>query len=248
MVSRYLAQQGWDWVILDMQHGSFNFETAYECIHTIRTAGARPIARVSIGGFSDIQKVLDLGASGIIVPMVNSRNEAEKAAQAAKYPPLGSRSIGGDPWYHYGASYPERANEETLLLVQIEHINAVRAVDQILSVEGVDGCFMGQVDLALSMGLSHVNFRNNPDHQAAIRGTVEICRALGKLACYNAYSVAEAQERVRQGFACITLRSDVDLFMNTTQQLLADLRGHFVGEAQAEPSESSQATPQRRKA
>src|ERR1043166_7938802 len=119
MVSRHLAQEGWDWIVLDMQHGCFNFQTTYDCIHTIRSAGAKPIVRVPVGSFGEIQKVLDLGAMGVVVPMVNSRLDAEKAAQAAKYPPLGSRSIGGDVSYHYGSSYTERANQDTLLLVQI---------------------------------------------------------------------------------------------------------------------------------
>jgi len=224
MVSRYLAQQGWDWIILDMQHGCFDYEKAYECIHTIRTAGVRPVVRVSIGNYSEIQKVLDLGALGVVVPMVNSPEEAEQAAQAAKYPPLGSRSKGGDPWYHYGDNYTQSANRETLLLVQIEHVKAIRSVEQILSVKGVDGCFMGQVDLALSMGLAHVDFADNYEHKTAIQRTVDKCRSLNKLACYNAFSVAEAEERRRQGFQCITFRSDVDIFVEAGRRHLAELR------------------------
>src|ERR1700733_12818386 len=93
MISRFLAQMGWDWIILDLQHGSCNWETAYECIHIIRAAGARPLVRVGIGQTSDVQKALDLGAGGVIVPMVNSREESLRMAAAAKYPPLGERSI-----------------------------------------------------------------------------------------------------------------------------------------------------------
>jgi 2-keto-3-deoxy-L-rhamnonate aldolase RhmA len=223
-VSRYLAQQGWDWIILDMQHGSFDYESAYECIHTLRSAGAKPIVRVSVGNYSEIQKVLDLGALGVVVPMVNSRQEAKQAAEAAKYPPLGNRSKGGDLARHYGANYFDRANQETVLLVQIEHIQAVKSVEQILSLEGVDGCFMGQVDLALSMGLSPNNFASDPEHKAAIQKTVDQCRSLNKLAGYNAFSLEEAEERKEQGFRCITMRSDVDIFLEASEQLLGDLR------------------------
>src|ERR1700722_6746750 len=88
-ISRYLVQQGWDWLVLDMQHGSFDFQTAYECCHVIRQGGARPVVRVPVGNFSAIERVLDLGALGVVVPMVNSREEAEQAARAAKYPPQG---------------------------------------------------------------------------------------------------------------------------------------------------------------
>lgn len=86
-ISRYLAQQGWDWLILDMQHGRFDYSTSYECCHVARRSGSKPLVRVPIGDVSAIQRVLDLGASGVVVPMVNSREEAEQAAQAAKYPP-----------------------------------------------------------------------------------------------------------------------------------------------------------------
>lgn len=223
-VSRYLAQQGWDWIVLDMQHGPLNSETAYECIHTLRTAGAKPFVRVPVGSPSEIQKVLDLGALGVVVPMVNSSEEAQAAADAAKYPPLGRRSKGGDLAYHYGATYTEKANRDTVLLVQIEHIEAVKSVEQILAVEGVDGCMMGQVDLALSMGLGYRNFADNEDHRKAVQSTVDTCRKLGKLACYNAFSVAEAQERLKQGFRGITLRSDVDWLAETTGRLLEEVR------------------------
>jgi len=211
-ISRYLAQQGWDWLILDMQHGSFDYSTSYECCHVARRGGSKPLVRVPIGDFSAIQRVLDLGALGVVVPMVNSREEAEQAALAAKYPPLGARSRGGDAWYHLGPNYTEAANRTTVLLVQIEHIKAVAMAEKILAVEGVDGFLMGQVDLALSMGLSDTHFGDNREHQAAIQHTVEVCNSLGKLACYNAFSEAEAKERVRQGFRVITYQSDVDIF------------------------------------
>jgi 4-hydroxy-2-oxoheptanedioate aldolase len=226
-VSRYLAQQGWKWLVLDMQHGPMNYETAYECIHTLRAHGAKPYVRVSVDLPSEIQKILDLGAAGIVVPVVNSKEQAQAAAYAAKYPPLGGRSKGGDLAYHYGDGYTDRANRDTKLLVQIEHIDAVRSVEQILAVDGVDGCFMGQVDLALSMGLGHKNFKDNEEHRKGIQHSVDVCNKLGKLACYNAFSVAEAKERVQQGFRGITMRSDVDLLLGATGPLLTELQSNF---------------------
>jgi 4-hydroxy-2-oxoheptanedioate aldolase len=216
--------RGWDWLILDMQHGSFDFQTAYECCHVIRSGGSKPVVRVPVGGFSAVERALDIGAMGVVVPMVNSREEAEQAAKAAKYPPLGGRSRGGDSWFHHGDNYTEEANKKTLLLVQIEHVKAVARVEQILSVEGVDGFLMGQVDLALSMGLSDRNFSDNREHQAAIQHTVDICISLGKLACYNAFTDAEARERVNQGFRVITHRSDVDIFYDAGKARLDALR------------------------
>src|SRR5262245_44508642 len=217
MVSRYLAQMGWEFVILDMQHGCFNFQTAYECIHSIRTAGVEPWVRVSIGSCIEVQKMLDLGAQGIVVPMVNSLKQARELAQAAKYPPLGNRSIGGDFRYTYGDNYPDEANSFTKLLIQVEHINSVEVVEEIMALEGVDGCFVGPTDLALSMGLPRIGFENNPAHRSAIQRTVDACSSSKKLACCNCYSLDEAEEKSIQGYQYITLKSDADHFMAAIQ-------------------------------
>jgi 4-hydroxy-2-oxoheptanedioate aldolase len=229
MVSRYLASMGWDWVILDMQHGAMNTETAYECIHTVRTAGSAPILRVSVGVPSEVQRALDLGARGVIVPMVNSPAEALAVARAAKYPPLGCRSMGGDPAWHYGADYPERANNETLLLVQVEHIDSVNQVETILGTTGVDGCFIGPTDLALSMGLPRTDYENVPAHRAAMARTLAACQAHRKLACCNTYSKADAQEKIDAGFDCISYKSEADFFMSAGTALLAQLREQTAG-------------------
>jgi 4-hydroxy-2-oxoheptanedioate aldolase len=230
MVSRYLAEMGWDCVILDMQHGCFNSETAYECIHSIRSAGAQPWVRVSIGNPSEVEKMLDLGAQGIVVPMVNSLKEAQELAQAAKYPPLGNRSLGGDFRYTYGNHYPEEANTATKLLVQVEHIRSVEVVEEIMAVDGVDGCFVGPTDLALSMGLPWIGFANDPRHRSAIQRTVNACASFKKLACCNCYSMDEAEEKANQGFGCITLQSDADHLVAAIQRLLAELRQRTRGQ------------------
>jgi 4-hydroxy-2-oxoheptanedioate aldolase len=224
MVSRYLGLMGWDWVILDMQHSCPNTETAYECMHTLRLTGATPILRTSVGAPSEVQRALDLGARGVVVPMVNSVDEARSVAQAAKYPPLGCRSMGSDAAWHYGEDYPERANEETLLLVQVEHIDSVNSVEAIMALPGVDGCFIGPTDLALSMGLPRTDYEHHPDHRAAIARTLAACHAHDKLACSNTYSMADAQAKISQGFDCITFKSEADLFMSAGGKLLAELR------------------------
>jgi 2-keto-3-deoxy-L-rhamnonate aldolase RhmA len=229
MVSRFLASMGWDWIILDMQHGSFNWTLAYECIHIIRTGGARPLVRVGIGQDFEVQKALDLGAGGVIVPLVNSHEEAVRMANAAKYPPQGERSIGGDLRYHYGGDYVATANDGTLLLVQIEHIRAVQNVEAILGVPGVDGCFVGPTDLAASMGLPLKGFDGIPEHRAAMERIVRTCNGLGKLACTNTYNLQEAKEQAANGYRAISLRSDGDLFMDSGRTLLGSLRSGTAG-------------------
>ncbi len=224
MVSRLLGRMGWDWVVLDMQHGSPNTETAYECVHTLHAAGARPLLRTSVDMVSEVQRALDLGALGVVVPMVNSIDEAQAVAHAAKYPPLGCRSVGSDVTWHYGDDYYERANEQTLLLVQIEHIDAVNHVEQIMAIPGVDGCFIGPTDLALSMGLPRIGYEDNRDHRAAISRTLKASHTHGKLACCNTYTMRDAEDRIAAGFDAITFKSEADLFMSAGTSLLAGLR------------------------
>lgn len=231
MVSRLLGRMGWDWVILDMQHGCPNTETAYECMHTLFDAGTKPLLRTSVGAPSQVSRALDLGARGVIVPMVNSAAEARAVAQAAKYPPLGCRSVGSDMGLLYGDDYFERANEETLLLVQVEHIDAVNDVERVMATPGVDGCFIGPTDLALSMGLSRTDYEHDADHRAAIARTLAACHDHGKLACCNTYSMSDADSKITLGFDCITFKSDAELFTSAGESLLAQLRERTGGKA-----------------
>lgn len=224
MISRLLGQLGWDWVILDMQHGCLNTETAYECIHVLRAAGCVPLVRTSIGATSEVQRALDLGARGVVVPMVNSPAEAHAMAAAAKFPPLGARSVGGDPSWHYGNDYYERANDETMLLVQVEHVDAVNKVELIMATPGVDGCFIGPTDLALSMGLPRVGYENDRGHRAAIARTLAACHTHGKLACCNTYSLDDFAAKRAAGFDCLTFKSEADLFHAAAGNLLGELR------------------------
>lgn len=224
MIARYLAKMGWDRVILDMQHGSASFETAYECVHTVRAGGSVPWVRTSIGCPSEVQRALDIGALGVIVPMVNSVAQAREMALAAKYPPLGVRSFGGDPSLHFGPDYPERANRETVLLVQVEHVEAVRQVEEILAIDGVDGCFVGPTDLALSMGLSRFEYEAVAEHQNAVKRIVAASRSTGKLACCNTYSMEDFATKLELGFGCLSFLSEVDFFMSAGSRLVESLR------------------------
>jgi len=224
VVSRYLARMGWDCVFIDGQHGAISFETAYECIHALRDAGARPYLRVSVGSPSEVQRALDIGAAGVVVPMVNTVREAELLACMAKYPPLGARSLGGDAPVHLGRDYPERANRETQLLVQIEHIDSVEAAREILAVPGVDGCFVGPTDLALSMGLSRKAYEREPAHRRAMARIPAAARATGKLAWCNTYSLGDFRSKLAAGFTGLTLRSEADLLLESGSSLLAQLR------------------------
>jgi 4-hydroxy-2-oxoheptanedioate aldolase len=180
--------------------------------------------RTAIGMPAEVEKALDLGAGGVVVPMVNRVETARALAQVAKYPPLGGRSLGGDNFLHYGGDYPEKANEDTLLLVQMEHIEGVNNIEEILALPGVDGCFVGPVDLALSMGMDRHTYEQHPDHRAAMKRIVAATLAAGKLPCCNTYSPEDFAAKQEAGFRVITLRSDMDLLVGGGQDLLGKLQ------------------------
>jgi 4-hydroxy-2-oxoheptanedioate aldolase len=214
----------WDFIVLDMQHGAIPVDMAYQCVHIIRAAGSEAWIRVPIESTSHVQRALDIGAQTVVVPMVNSAQQAVAVASAAKYPPLGERSVGGDFAVHQGVDYPERANRETRLIVQIEHIQGVQDIDEIMAVPGVDGCFVGPTDLALSMGIARESFASDSRHRDAVEVIRQATGANKKIACCNVYSYADAQERIAAKWDCVTFKSDVDLLMTAGRNLLLDLR------------------------
>ena len=219
---------GWDFVVLDMQHGVATYETAHQCIYALRDHGTQPWIRTSINSPSEVQRVLDIGAQAVVVPMVNSLAEARELVAAAKYPPLGRRSIGGDNHIHLGSDYPDHANDTTNLIVQIEHLDGVREVEDIMALPGVDGCFIGPVDLALSMNLSLDNYADDSELQAYILRTLEACLNNGKIACCNTFNLDDAKNKVQLGFQYITQMSEVDLMVQAGRQLQQSLANFCV--------------------
>src|SRR5438105_8489334 len=153
--ARFLARAGFAWLTVDLEHSLVDWETATHMFAAIADAGCTALARVPANRHDHIKRVLDNGAHGIVVPMVNSREEALAAVAAAKYPPVGNRSVGGSVhalnFQATAADYFTRANDEVLVVLQCEHIQAVRDADQIFSVPGIDAIFVGPNDLAASM-------------------------------------------------------------------------------------------------
>src|SRR2546428_4666645 len=173
-----LAQLGFDWLVIDQEHGAIDATLTQSLLQAISTTETVPLIRVPQNGVDWIRRALDAGAYGVIVPMVNTREEAEAAVRAAKYPPLGSRSIGGSRTRLYGGNdYVERANDEILLIAQIEHKIGVQNAREILSVKGVDAYFIGPGDLCASLGLPNSWDPDFPEYWEAIE---KIRRAAGQ--------------------------------------------------------------------
>lgn len=211
LAAETLSRAGFDFVLVDNQHGAWDDPTTMQAFHSICLGAATPMARVQQNDFFAIGRLLDRGALGIVVPMVNSVQEAEQAAFAVRYPPRGGRSWGPFAADLHGSAYAEWIDDEVFLAVQIETTQAAQHAVDILSVEGIDGCWIGPNDLARSMGVDRNTARGRREHEAAIQGILAACRKTGKIPGIAAST--DAEQRLEQGFLFVTAGSDA-LFLN----------------------------------
>lgn len=155
--SQVLAASGYDWVAVDVEHGSSSVADFEKIAKAIRLGGSSPLARVFDNSMNSIRRILDAGADGIIVPMIRTVQDAKDAVAAAKYPPEGKRGVGVGAANFYGVqmtNYIARANQEILVIVMVETKEAVENIDEILQIEGIDGIFLGPYDLSASYGIT----------------------------------------------------------------------------------------------
>jgi 4-hydroxy-2-oxoheptanedioate aldolase len=171
-VTEILARSNFDFLMVDLQHGEFSKASATDSIRAIASTRTIPMGRVADNTPGAINDLLDAGALGVVVPMVNSRKDAEDAVRAAFYAPLGKRSKGGSAPIFYGEDYARRANSEILLVVMIETREAVENASEILSVPGVGMCLVGTSDLAYDMGCA----RDGPEIKDALAKVIDAGR------------------------------------------------------------------------
>lgn len=220
-----MARCGFDWLVVDTEHSPFGYESMLSSVQTVLATETVPIVRVWWNDLALIKRALDTGSMGIVVPMVMNADEAKRAADAAKFQPKGIRSVGG--WLAqmvHGDDYFIAADEQILVAVQIEHIDAVKRSQEICRVDGVDVVFIGPNDLAASLGLTGTPFRQNPEWQAAVQAVLDAANEAGKAAGIHCGSADEVKERLKQGFRFVALSSDARLLHTTLQQAIAKLR------------------------
>jgi 4-hydroxy-2-oxoheptanedioate aldolase len=222
LVARLMAQSGFDFILVDDQHGLWEPAALTAAFESILAAGAAPMARVQKNDFAQIGAMLDRGALGIVAPLVNSADDARAAAAAMRYPPAGARSYGPYGCTHFGPDYADWVNEQVFLAVQIESAQAVAHVDEILAVEGVDGCWIGPNDLGRSMGLDLRQPADVERHQAAMRTILAACRRAGKI---PGIAFGPMPDLIAQGYLFVTPGSDFGLLTNGARALLDSLRG-----------------------
>lgn len=149
-----VAHQGYDWVCIDMQHGVIDYQVAVTMLLALSTTGTTPFVRVPSNDYGIIGKMLDAGAMGIIIPMVNSVDEARAAVAACRYAPTGSRSYGPTRAALYaGADYFEHADAEIACIPMIETKRALDSLEDILAVPGIDAVYVGPADMSITLGL-----------------------------------------------------------------------------------------------
>ena len=198
-----MGKAGFDWVILDTQHGGINWDNLLPAIQALDLGGTRALVRVGWTDSMQIMRALDLGALGVVVPMVSTAAQALLAAQATRYPPHGIRSFGPVRNY-YGST---GSTTEPLCFVMIETAEAMENLDAIAATPGVDGLFVGPVDLALSLGLGAA-LQMPEQVLAAIDKVVAVCRRHGKIAGSAALGAPNAKNLMERGMQFLTLGSD----------------------------------------
>jgi 2-dehydro-3-deoxyglucarate aldolase len=232
-IAEILAMAGYDWVVVETEHTAIDVSEVLRLIIAIEQRGSVPLVRLAWNDPIQAKAVLDSGAAGVLVPMVNTKADAELAVSMTKYPPLGSRGVGLARAQGYGARFDEYvrdANADTLLIVQIEHKDAVANIEAILSVPGIDGTFIGPYDLSSSMGLS--GQLTHPDVVAAKQRVLSATLARGLTAGIHLVhpdtAAADMQAAVQQGYRFIALGTDI-LFLGDSCRALHAAARRIVG-------------------
>lgn len=213
-----LARAGFDFVLVDTQHGFWEMDQVAYAFRNIHLGDATPMARVQKNDFYAIGALLDRGALGIVVPMVNTVEEAEAAAFAMRCPPRGGRSAAGDLDGFLGSNYWDWIDDELFLAIQIETVEGLENVDEIMAVDGVDGCWIGPTDLARSMGVEF----GGDDHEAAIQQILDTCIKKDKVP--GIWGAENAESRLEQGFRFVTASGDSTFVRNGAVETLSKLQ------------------------
>lgn len=225
--TRVLARSGWEWLTLDIEHSAFDWSHAATIFAAVADAGCVPLARVPEGDHYCIKRVLDAGAWGIVVPMVDTVEQARLAIAAAKYPPVGNRSVGGGMHaLNFAASagdYYERANDEILVVLQTESPTGVENAEDIYRLPGCDAIFIGPNDLRFNMRTPDGGQPTDQQHEAMIQRVIEIGRKVGTPTGIHAMDPHSALERARQGMQFIAVASDLRMLAVTNQQFVSTL-------------------------
>ena len=227
-VAEIMAHSGFDWLTVDMEHSAITLHQAQQLIQVIELSGVVPLVRVGENDPNLIKRVMDAGAHGVIVPMVNSKEDAEKAVRSVKYPPRGFRGVGLARAQKYGADfegYRKWNQKESVVIVQVEHIRAVENLEAILSVEDVDGFLIGPYDLSGSLGVP--GQFDHPNVVAALKRVRDVSKKMNALSGFHVIppDPAGVSKKIREGYRFIAYSLDILFLGDACRKGLKEIRG-----------------------
>ena len=224
VTAEIVARAGYDTVTVDLQHGLIDYQTALTMLQAVDGQGMPTLCRVPWNEPGVIMKALDAGFTGIICPMINTREEAERFAASCRYAPAGARSFGPTRAMQvHGADYARTANQFITTLAMIETAQAMDNLDAILAVEGIDAVYIGPADLGLSLGFAPT-LLPEPAVLQAIKTIRDKTIGAGKLAGIHCGSPDMVRQMLAEGFHLATLLTDARMFTNTVAAALAEAR------------------------
>jgi 4-hydroxy-2-oxoheptanedioate aldolase len=227
--AEYVSKLSFDWLVVDTEHYAVDIRTLTQMFVAMAASSTAPMVRIPWNRPEFFKRVLDTGAWGVVVPMVNNREEAERAVQATRYAPHGMRSVGGGRhalgFDTTAVEYYHHANDEVLLVLQIEHIDGVEHADEILRVPGIDACFIGPNDLAASMGLG-LGVSLESEHPRIVEAIMHVQHVCGQhgvasgIHCSNADAV---NRRIAEGFQFCAMASELYYMLQGLSEAIGSL-------------------------
>ena len=220
-----MAHIGFDAITIDMQHGLSDYQTTLSMLQAISATDAVPLARVPWNEPVTIMRLLDAGVYGLVCPMINSREEAEAFVGACRYPPLGFRSYGPIRANVYaGNDYFENANQTVVTLAMIETAQALENLEEIVTTPGLDGVYVGTVDLSISTGLAGLGNLNDPKLQDMLNKILTQSVKHNRIAGIHVSTPENATKLSQQGFRLITPVNDTKLLRSAAKNVLEQTR------------------------
>jgi 4-hydroxy-2-oxoheptanedioate aldolase len=220
VLAERLALVGYDYVTLDQQHGIVDDANLLACLMAVAAGGSAPLVRVAANEPSLISKALDCGAAGVIVPLVNDRRDAERVVQSCKYPPDGDRSIGPI----------RRIDSQPLCVVMAESESAVKNIDEICTVRGVDAVYVGPADLAASLGCAPTLGVAPGAHAEAVATILASCSRQGVVTGIHCGTTEQAIDCAGMGFQMITVSTDMQLLAEAATRRFDEVRAGLKGQ------------------
>ncbi len=232
--SRVMARVGFPWLTVDLEHSPIDWSSASNCFGAIADAGCVPLARVPRGTHENIKRVLDAGAHGIVVPMVNTVEEAKLAIAAAKYPPTGNRSIGGSlhalNWGATAGDYYKYANDEILVILQTESPQGVDNAEEIYSLPGVDAIFVGPNDLQFQMRGPDGKDPSPEAFEAMLQRILAAGKKTGTPVGLHVQTTEQVQKRIAEGWQFIAIGSELRFMTVEAQRIVSALNLKQAGD------------------